>query len=216
MRDSAQLKNSKRLIQLALISGMLIASPASAFETNYDRGRVDFAGRVTDISCSVALKGANNAGSGSVWLAPVSLAEVHERGAGAFMKPQPFTLEISNCQLRHGGGAADKNAIHLVNVRWVDGFTVNAVSNENAGYLRNTRADGASHIFLALSTNDNNTLDKSNKIVPADPLQNRVPLVEKAVDGGVFTYYIGYVTPAPEKATSGPLTSWATWELVYN
>jgi hypothetical protein len=38
-----------------------------------------------------------------------------------------------------------------------------------------------------------------------------VPLVEKAVDGGVFTYYIGYVTPAPEKATSGPLTSWATW-----
>ena len=216
MRDSAQLKNSKRLIQLALISGMLIASPASAFETNYDRGRVDFAGRVTDISCSVALNGGNNAGSGSVWLAPVSLAEVHERGAGAFMKPQPFTLEISNCQLRHGGGAADKNAIHLVNVRWVDGFTVNAVSNENAGYLRNTRADGASHIFLALSTNDNNTLDKSNKIVPADPLQNRVPLVEKAVDGGVFTYYIGYVTPSPEKATSGPLTSWATWELVYN
>ncbi|WP_438360796.1 fimbrial protein [Klebsiella grimontii] len=167
---------------------MLITSPASAFETNYDRGRVDFAGRVTDISCSVALNGGNNAGSGSVWLAPVSLAEVHERGAGAFMKPQPFTLEISNCQLRHDGGAADKNAIHLVNVRWVDGFTVNAVSNENAGYLRNTRADGASHIFLALSTNDNNTLDKSNKIVPADPLQNRVPLVEKAVDGGVFTY----------------------------
>ena len=216
MRDSAQLKNSKRLIQLALISGMLIASPASAFETNYDRGRVDFAGRVTDISCSVALNGGNNAGSGSVWLAPVSLAEVHERGAGAFMKPQPFTLELSNCQLRHDGGAADKNAIRLVNVRWVDGFTVNAVSNENAGYLRNTRADGASHIFLALSTNDNNPLAKSTKIVPADPLQNRVPLVEKAVDGGVFTYYIGYVTPAPEKATSGPLTSWATWELVYN
>ena len=216
MRDSAQLKNSKRLIQLALISGMLIASPASAFETNYDRGRVDFAGRVTDISCSVALNGGNNAGSGSVWLAPVSLAEVHDRGAGAFMKPQPFTLELSNCQLRHDGGAADKDEIRLVNVRWVDGFTINAVGNENAGYLRNTRADGASHIFLALSTNDNNTLDKSNKIVPADPLQNRVPLVEKAVDGGVFTYYIGYVTPAPEKATSGPLTSWATWELVYN
>jgi type 1 fimbria pilin len=89
MRDSAQYKNSKRLIQLALISGMLIASPASGFETNYDRGRVDFAGRVTDISCSVALNGGNNAGSGSVWLAPVSLAEVHDRGAGAFMKPQP-------------------------------------------------------------------------------------------------------------------------------
>ena len=80
MRDSAQYKNSKRLIQLALIGGMLMASPASGFETNYDRGRVDFAGRVTDISCSVALNGGNNAGSGSVWLAPVSLAEVHDRG----------------------------------------------------------------------------------------------------------------------------------------
>ena len=146
MRDSAQYKNSKRLIQLALIGGMLMASPASGFETNYDRGRVDFAGRVTDISCSVALNGGNNAGSGSVWLAPVSLAEVHDRGAGAFMKPQPFTLELSNCQLRHDGGAADKDEIRLVNVRWVDGFTVNAVGNENAGYLRNTRADGASHI----------------------------------------------------------------------
>lgn len=88
----------------------------------------------------------------------------------------------------------------MVNVRWIDGFMVNAVSNENAGYLANTRADGASHIFLALATNDNNTLDKSNKIVPADPQQNRVPLVEKAVNGGVFTYYIGYVTPVPEKS----------------
>ena len=56
------------------------------------------------------------------------------------------------------------------------------------GYLRNTRADGASHIFLALSTNDNNTLDKSNKIVPADPLQNRVPLVEKS--GGWRRIYL--------------------------
>lgn len=63
MRDSAQYKNSKRLIQLALIGGMLMASPASGFETNYDRGRVDFAGRVTDISCSVALNGGNNAGA---------------------------------------------------------------------------------------------------------------------------------------------------------
>ena len=184
--------------------------------TNYDNGRVDFAGRVTDISCSVALNGGHNAGSGSVWLAPVSLAEVHDRGAGAFMKAQPFTLELSNCQLRHDGGAADQSEVRSVNVRWIDGFMVNTVNNENAGYLANTLPDGARNIYLALSTNDNNTLDKSNKIVPADPLQNRVQIKEKAVDGGVFTYYIGYVSPAPEKATSGPMTSWATWELVYN
>jgi type 1 fimbria pilin len=65
MSDSAKYKNSTRLIQLALMSGTLIASSAWGFETNYDRGRVDFAGRVTDISCSVALNGGNNAGSGA-------------------------------------------------------------------------------------------------------------------------------------------------------
>ena len=140
MRDSAQYKNIRRLTQLTLISGMLVASSAWGFETNYDRGRVDFAGRVTDISCSVALNGGNNAGSGSVWLAPVSLAEVHARGAGAFMKPQSFTLELSNCQLRHDGGAANNDEISTVSVRWIDGFTVNTVGNENAGYLANTPA----------------------------------------------------------------------------
>ncbi|STL62863.1 putative fimbrial-like protein [Escherichia coli] len=101
------------------------ASPAPSawgFETNYDRGRVDFAGRVTDISCSIALNGGQHAGSGNVWLAPVSLAEVHDRGAGAFMKPQPFTLALSNCQLRHDGGAASQDEVRRVSVRWVDGF----------------------------------------------------------------------------------------------
>ncbi|MEE7536059.1 type 1 fimbrial protein, partial [Klebsiella huaxiensis] len=68
MSDSAQYKNSKRLIQLTLMGGALVASSAWGFETNYEQGRVDFAGRVTDISCSVALNGGNNAGSGSVWL----------------------------------------------------------------------------------------------------------------------------------------------------
>ncbi len=43
---------------------------------------------------------------------------------------------------------------------------IDAVANENAGYLANTLPDGARNIYLALSTNDNNTLDKSNKIVP--------------------------------------------------
>lgn len=62
----------------------------------------------------------------------------------------------------------------------------------------------------------NNTLDKSNKIVPADPQQNQVRLQESAVSGGLFTYYVGYVSPTPKSATSGPITSWATWELVYN
>ncbi|EPO4552188.1 TPA: type 3 fimbria minor subunit MrkF, partial [Klebsiella pneumoniae] len=162
----------KNTIAWLLFCGSLAAPSAWGFETNYDRGRVDFAGRVTDISCSVALNGGQHAGSGNVWLAPVSLAEVHDRGAGAFMKPQPFTLALSNCQLRHDGGAASQDEVRRVSVRWVDGFLLTAVGNENAGYLANTLPDGAQNIYLALSTNDNNTLDKSNKIVPADPQQN--------------------------------------------
>lgn len=203
-------------IRAALICGALSVASARGFETNDDRGRVDFAGRVTDISCSVALNGAENAGSGSVWLAPVSLAEVHDRGAGAYMKPQPFTLSLSSCQLHHGGRSADRDETRRVSVRWVDGFVVNAVNNENAGYLANTLPDGAQNIYLALSVNDSNTLDKSNKIVPGDPLQNQASIQDKAVSGEVFTYYIGYVTAKPQSATSGPIISWATWELIYN
>ena len=187
----------KNTIAWLLFCGSLAAPSAWGFETNYDRGRVDFAGRVTDISCSVALNGGQHAGSGNVWLAPVTLA-------------------LSNCQLRHDGGAASQDEVRRVSVRWVDGFLLTAVGNENAGYLANTLPDGAQNIYLALSTNDNNTLDKSNKIVPADPQQNQVRLQESAVSGGLFTYYVGYVSPTPKSATSGPITSWATWELVYN
>ncbi|RXY48586.1 fimbrial protein, partial [Klebsiella pneumoniae] len=80
----------------------------------------------------------------------------------------------------------------------------------------NTLPDGAQNIYLALSTNDNNTLDKSNKIVPADPQQNQVRLQERAVSSGLFTDCDGCVSPTPKTATSGPITRWASWELVYN
>ncbi|KMB27720.1 fimbriae stability-associated protein [Klebsiella pneumoniae] len=75
---------------------------------------------------------------------------------------------------------------------------------------------GRNDLLIRTFPNDNNTLDKSNKIVPADPQQNQVRLQESAVSGGLFTYYVGYVSPTPKSATSGPITSWATWELVYN
>ncbi|STW13395.1 fimbrial-like protein [Klebsiella pneumoniae subsp. rhinoscleromatis] len=41
----------KNTIAWLLFCGSLAAPSAWGFETNYDRGRVDFAGRVTDISC---------------------------------------------------------------------------------------------------------------------------------------------------------------------
>ena len=52
----------KHTIAWLLFCGSLAAPSAWGFETNYDRGRVDFAGRVTDISCSVALNGGQHAG----------------------------------------------------------------------------------------------------------------------------------------------------------
>jgi type 1 fimbria pilin len=47
----------QQCIRLAVAGAMLAASSAYGFMTNYDNGRVDFVGRVTDISCSVALNG---------------------------------------------------------------------------------------------------------------------------------------------------------------
>jgi type 1 fimbria pilin len=84
MSDSAKYKNSTRLIQLALMSGTLIASSAWGFETNYDRGRVDFAGRVTDISCSVALNGGNNAGRERLAGAGQPGRSTRSRGGGIY------------------------------------------------------------------------------------------------------------------------------------
>ncbi len=98
------------LFRCAALLCVFVTLAARGLEDNSGHGRVDFSGRVTDISCSVALNGAGNAGSGSIWLAPVGLAEIHLRGAGAYMKPQPFTLSLRNCQLHHtryggqGGG----------------------------------------------------------------------------------------------------------------
>ena len=106
MRDSAQYKNSKRLIQLALIGGMLMASPASGFETNYDRGRVDFAGRVTDISCSVALNGGNNAGRQRLAGAGQPGRSTRSRRRGIYEAAAFYagTLELPAASRRRRGG----------------------------------------------------------------------------------------------------------------
>lgn len=193
-----------------------VGGSAYGVNANYDQGRVGFFGKVSDVSCSVSLGGANDGGYANVMLAPVSLAEIHQYGAGAYLKPQPFTLHLSHCRLGTDNAPTGERLTRNVNVRWVDGYVVQPVNNENAGYLANTRPDGARHISLALAVNNNNTLDKSNKIVPADPLQNTVMIRPNAANGGEFTYYIGYVTQTPGQVTSGPVVSHATWELIYH
>ncbi|WP_174270551.1 fimbrial protein [Shimwellia blattae] len=218
----------------------IFSAPAQGFTTNYEKGRVGFLGQVTDVSCTVTVgvqqeivgnvRSARAAGSqagsqsvthplrgpkaasGEVWLAPVSLAEVYSHPPGAFLKPQPFTLQLSRCRLDNGPRSGGPDNIR---VRWVGGYMVNPVNNENAGYLANTLPDGARNIYLALAVNDNNTLDKNNKIVPGLAGQNQVQMQELASQGGIFTYYVGYITQTPRQVTSGPIITRAVWELVY-
>ena len=78
------MKDCRKHYRVAAILRQPRRPSAWGFETNYDRGRVDFAGRVTDISCSVALNGGQHAGSGNVWLAPVSGGSPRSRGRGVY------------------------------------------------------------------------------------------------------------------------------------
>lgn len=99
----------KHTIMWSIFYGSFTTSSVWGFKVNYDCGWVEFAGRVTDISCSVALDDGQYISNDNVWLMPVSLAEVHDRGAGAFMEPQSSTLTLSGCQLRRDGGAASQD-----------------------------------------------------------------------------------------------------------
>lgn len=237
-------KGIRGVIILLGIFASTAGSAAGGFLTNYDKGQVGFFGKVTDVSCTITVgvqqEIAGNAmarhlansvtgsqsisspvrgpsvATGQVWLAPVSLAEIHSHQAGAFLKPQPFTLQLSRCRLsNNAGNTLDDDRGH-VSIRWSGGYLVNDVNNENAGYLANTLPDGARNIYLALAVNDNNTLDKNNKIVPGDPLQNQVIMQDLASKGGIFTYYVGYVTQTPAQVTTGPIVTRAVWELIYN
>ncbi|EHK7514192.1 TPA: type 1 fimbrial protein, partial [Escherichia coli] len=102
-----------------------------------------------------------------------------------------------------------------INVRWTGGNLLQGSNNEDLGYLVNSLSQGASNIALALSVNGNDTLDKSNKIIPADPNQNNVQPVLGANDSSTYTYYIGYVTQTPAKTTTGLMQSYATYEIIY-
>lgn len=216
MSESLSYLTLKKIVQMILLGCGFIVFSAQGKMPFYDDGRIDFRGRVSDTSCSVALNGSNNAGSGNIWLAPVSLTEVHQRGAGAFMNPQAFTLELSQCQLNSHGGEDRQISLPIVSVRWISGVGMSAVNNNSAEYLDNILPDGARHIYLALATNDGSNLVAENKIVPADPQQNQVQMQDQSASSGVLTYYIGYVTTSPQQVTSGPISSLATLELLYN
>ena len=216
MSESLSYLTLKKIVQMILLGCGFIVFSAQGKMPFYDDGRIDFRGRVSDTSCSVALNGSTNAGSGNIWLAPVSLTVVLQRGAGAFINPQAFTLELSKCQLNSPDGEARQISLPIVSVGWSRGVGMSAVNNDSAEYLDNILPNGARHIYLALATNDGSTLGAENKIVPADPQQNQVQMQDQSASRRVLTYYIGYVTTSPQQVTSGPLSSLATLELVYH
>lgn len=158
----------KNIIVWLLFCGSFVVFLVWGFEINYDCGWVDFVGWVMDIFCSVVLNGGQYVGSGNVWLVLVSLVEVYDCGVGVFMKLQLFILVLLNCQLCYDGGVVLQDEVCWVSVCWVDGFLLMVVGNENVGYLVNILLDGVQNIYLVLLINDNNILDKSNKIVLVD------------------------------------------------
>lgn len=198
----------------SLIAAMMLFGAAQAATLGAGGGRIDFLGKVTDTSCTVSVNGQGS--DANVYLAPVSLQEVHHRGAGAFLKPKSFTIRLSNCHWVNTPSTGADVDLSKFNVSWIGGNLLQDGSNEDAGYLANSLSEGASNIALALAVNGNDTLDKSNKIIPADHNQNSVQPVLAEGDSSTFTYYVGYVTQTPAKTTAGQIASYATYEIVYN
>lgn len=216
MHVSLRYLTMMNIVKIILIAGSFSLFSVLAASPTHDEGRVDFQGRVRDVSCSIALNGSNNSGSGIIWLDPVSLTDVQQQGAGTFIKPQAITFELSKCQLVYGDKSMAESLLPMVSVRWINGGSTPKIHGKKNEYLENILPNGARHIHLALAINDGKKLGARNKIIPEDPLQNLVKMQEKNEDAGLFTYYIGYVTQEPHLVTSGPISSLATLVLLYN
>lgn len=204
----------KNWLLIMLLSVLSYTNASVALEANYDEGKVDFLGKVVDISCEISV---NDQGSdANIYLAPISLFEIHNSEGGAYMKSKMFTIKLSQCQsVSHNGEMADAD-LNKISVGWSNGYLVPKTNFETAGLLKNMLTDGAKNINFALSINNSTTLDADNKIVPADPAQLKVvPKVSDNKDA-IFQYYIGYTAEAPKMVTTGLMASYATYEIQYN
>lgn len=209
MKNNFRIFLKSTLIVASGVGALVCMSPG--FSVVSDAGRVGFWGSVSDVSCTISLNGMHTYGNGEVWLAPVSLTELRNQTKGTFIKPRPFKLILSHCLLHPTDNDYDRDVRRYVEIRWGQAYIMERQGQQSVGYLVNTLRDGASNIYLALATNGQAILDKHNKIVPTDPLQNQVPII----NGDSLTYYIGYVTENPLKVTPGPIIIHATWEITY-
>jgi len=198
----------KILIPLAIaLLGITSAQAADPTE-GVGGGRVDFFGKVTDVSCTVSINGQGS--NANVYLTPVTLTEVKAAtNLESFLKPTSFNIDVTNCT----PADATTGKAPTAEVTWSGGNLLTGGAAGTTGFLANSEQNGAKFVHLALSTKNSATLT-DNKIVPADASQTKV--TGSAIpDGSRFTYYVGYVTSAKDTATAGVVNSYATYEISY-
>lgn len=91
----------------------------------------------------------NDQGSdANIYLAPISLMEIHNSEGGAYLKSKMFTIKLSQCQsVEHNGEVVDAD-LNKISVTWADGYLVPKTNFETAGLLKNMLVDGAKILTL--------------------------------------------------------------------
>lgn len=125
------MKSVTLLFAMAALPGMALAD---------SEGTVSFYGEVAAATCQVRINGEAN---GVVLLPTVSIAEFN--GAGSTAGLTPFTLAISGCEMMPVGSDLNLTTNFI-------GYNVT-----NAGNLGNVAANGASDVFIQLTTDATGT-----------------------------------------------------------